>query len=502
MRRSAAIFFLFALCFILPERSAATHIYGGDIYYEAISPGVFTARFTGYFAAGAGIIPSTSVTFNLRSAGCSAGITFQGALQGTHTINVNGMGNCNPAPFNAVIEANYSATFSIPTTQPQCTEWVLSVQECSKYVVANIPVSQNACLYVEARINQYTLAVEKNSPVFLPPFLVYEVNKPATYSNYAVQRSYEPDSMVYTLKPALNNYNTPLSYAANMSYLQPLPTSSGATLHPNTGTLTFTPNVFQPVANGVNAYSIVIEVAAFRKINGVVQNIGTSQRNLPVFIVNSSPNNNPDIINATANGQPIQPNTIIGVIPGDSVTFQFQTADADAGDILTVIWPIGQFLGSPFPSSGNINLGSPPRGSFTFHTFAGTADKIYYFPVTVMDNACPVRGITTRVYGLKLLPANPLGISNMVHAGPGFTAFPNPFTQEVSFKIPAISKEGSILIYNLLGQQIDQIPVPELNTSEQHLPWKNAAKHASGTYIARLVAKDKTIQTLKFTKLQ
>ncbi len=83
-----------------------------------------------------------------------------------------------------------------------------------------------------------------------------------------------------------------------------------------------------------------------------------------------------------------------------------------------------------------------------------------------------------------------------------FSAYPNPFSEELTFRINLKTKAESIVIYNLLGQQVDKISLTNIGVGEQRLQWQNAGKYAAGTYVAKLVSGDKAVQTIKFTKLQ
>ncbi|MBK0403988.1 T9SS type A sorting domain-containing protein [Adhaeribacter sp. BT258] len=503
MKNFTAILLLVCTLNFISRNSQATHIIGAEISYEAVSPGVFLAVYKSYALANSVIPPASNVTFNLRSPGCNVGFPLTGNLQTNTSLFINGgtSNNCGANPPQLAMVATYTATFALSLPQFQCAEWFLSVRECSKSVVANIEPSQNACLYVEATLTAFTGSLQANSPAFVPPAsLIFNLNAPATYNNQAILSNSQPDSIVYSLKPAKNDQNVFLNYTANTSFSQPLPTSSGVTLHPNTGIMTFTPNVYHSNATIPNAYTVVVEAAAYRKINGISRKVSASQRNLPIFIVNNPANLNPELLNVSANGQPVQPNELVSIRSGNVLNFQFSTADANAGDVVTLVLPDPQFPGFPANTNTAIVTGNRPTGTLTFNTAPIATDQIFYFPVMVMDNACPARGVTTRVYGVKLL-ASPLGLQNDARFDAGFQAYPNPFTEAVSFTCNLTAQAERIMICNLLGQQIDEILIPKVLSGEQNIHWQNAGKYAAGTYVAKLISADKTIRTLKFTKL-
>jgi hypothetical protein len=130
-------------------------------------------------------------------------------------------------------------------------------------------------------------------------------------------------------------------------------------------------------------------------------------------------------------------------------------------------------------------------------------DQPYFIHVTVKDNACPVRGSVIQTFAVRVSATGGVtGQKELMAAASTFSAFPNPFTDDLHFKLNLKTKAESIKIYNVLGQQIDQINLTNVLTGEQNLAWKNAGKYAAGTYVAKLVSGNNTVQTLKFTKLQ
>ena len=140
-----------------------------------------------------------------------------------------------------------------------------------------------------------------------------------------------------------------------------------------------------------------------------------------------------------------------------------------------------------------------PTVTYTFKTRPVSSDQLYFFTVSVFDNACPVRGITTQVYGFKVL-ANPLGQKEPLVLKENFTAYPNPFSEAVTFRTQAKGSNPKIIIYNLLGQQIDEVAIKTSGEIAGDIPWQNAAKFPGGTYVAKLISEGRTVQILKFIK--
>src|SRR5690606_30669261 len=95
------------------------------------------------------------------------------------------------------------------------------------------------------------------------------------------------------------------------------------------------------------------------------------------------------------------------------------------------------------------------------------------------------------------------GTSNPLKQDMAFVAYPNPFQGTVSFKLNNLNAAAQeILIFNMLGHQIDKISLQNLIAGEQRVVWQNGNLQANGHYIAKLMSGSALLQTLKFTKVQ
>jgi hypothetical protein len=151
----------------------------------------------------------------------------------------------------------------------------------------------------------------------------------------------------------------------------------------------------------------------------------------------------------------------------------------------------------------NSTSGKGPVGAITWTpTAAHVRWQPYYFQVMLRDDANPLRGVWLETFAVKVSSTGGVTSTPEAFSHASFTAFPNPFSEELIFTLNQTGKAESILIYNLLGQQIDKIQLKTLGLGEQKVQWQNAGKHAAGTYVARLISADKSVQALKFTKLQ
>lgn len=476
----------------------AAHLTGADLSAAINANGSVAIQYTTFYDC-SGPMPGDSIQVYLKAQGCQADTTFYLRLNGMG-LAVNPycatVGNaCNTTSANNIIRVSYGITRTLSAAHLQCQKWKISVKECGRFPAANLPQAANGCLYSEAYINRLGGNVAVNTPVFnyLPNLFV------TTYSIASISNLATPqlaaDSLVYTLKPALADSNNAFTYTSGTSFQNPIPSSSGFSLHPRTGILNFTPNMFMPLTTpGANTYAVVMEVAAYRKVNGVQVKVSASQRTLPVVLVDNNPNENPEIINASVNGQLIQPNTIIEVPTNAIFRLEFNTQDPNPSDNLDIQVP--EFLQAGY--NFTLQTGTWPSGTITGKGAATPDSLVRYYPITVKDNNCPVRGTVTHIYGIKTVPRL-TGIKKEQVSEGYFQAVPNPFQEQVTFNFASENKPQAILIYNLLGQEIDRIL---LKNAETKTVWFNAEKHPAGLYVAKLVKADKTVQTLKFTKLR
>jgi hypothetical protein len=394
-------------------------------------------------------------------------------------------------------------------------------------------------MYTEAYLNVGTPTnpIFNNSPEFGSLVVPYvNAYQPITISAYATDL--DEDSLVYSFTTPLDNpttsvpYNTYASilisdpdtnstkvvmapagtytanfpmHSFNVDWTQATPVATPYfDLNAQNGSLSFTPTAYFPNTQsnlGLNKYVTVVQVDEYRKINGQPVKVGTIRRDMFITVMDCGPNQNPRVGNPVANGQAITPNDIITLRPGTPLNFIMTADDNNSNDVLEMTSDVAQVLpGANF----SVSPGNRPTGTLVWIPTANdVSNQIYYFRVTVRDNACPVRGAQVQTFGVRVSNTGGVtGTNESLAANTSFMAYPNPFSSQVSFKFNLTTKAEKIVICNVLGQQVDQITIQKTATGEQHVRWENAGKHAAGIYVAKLLGAGKTMQTLKFTKLQ
>jgi len=522
----------------LAQQAQASHFQGGDMTYVCVAPNMYSVNLKLYRDCTGASAPA-SATLNIKSPGCNSGRNITMTKVGANRI---GSPYCAQIPVTCTAtgrtnfeEVTFTSTVAFTAAEQTCNNWVLSWSECCRPSSANL-VGQDSP-WQEAMIN-LAAGINNNSPQFSPlnipiPFVNY--NKPIQISLNAMES--DGDSLVYSLSDPWNASGTEVpkkSYTANMIYnsdstkyalapggnysktypifsyyadwTQPMPITpvKKFMFDTKTGSMGFIPNLYHPgslSSTGVDKYVLVVQIDEWRKINGVPTKIGYIRRDMMINVIDCGPNQNPNISAPVVNGQQISETDVINLRPGSPMNMQLATLDADTFNILSVESDVAQVLpGATFvQSSGN----QPTVSVYWTPSASHVSNRIYYFHVTVKDDACPVKGYQTYTFGVRVSATGGVtGVKDQVNK-PAFVAYPNPFTETVSFKLNiAKGAEQQLVIYNALGQQVDKIALNGLGAGEQTIVWKNASKMANGQYVAKLLSNKTEIQTIKFSKLQ
>jgi hypothetical protein len=339
-------------------------------------------------------------------------------------------------------------------------------------------------------------------------------NPLAPYSNTSVP----PNPQFGYFVASSHSYYSPTfplaSYHANWNDLDPatgipnqfVPVQDYFEINSTDGTVRFNPAYYVPdttIRPGKNTYVVSVQVDEYRKINGVAVKIGSVRRETIFGVGFTGTNLAPTLTNGRLNNQPFQVNsgtTGFTLRAGVPYNLQFTATDLNPNDVVTIASNADSLLpGATFSVSG----GNLPTYTLNWIPTAGQVrQQPYFLRLLVKDNATPLRSF--RVITIPLRVSNTGGVTGTkkeMAAANGFLAFPNPFSREVSFKIDAATAGQEIYVYNALGQLVDRFPVSKAGEGNQTIRWEKAGEFAAGTYIAKLITSDKTVQTLKFTKL-
>ena len=335
-----------------------------------------------------------------------------------------------------------------------------------------------------------------HAPEFVnPPVIFAGQSRAISYSAGAIDP--DGDSLVYSLRSVSPN----ATYAPGFTYLNPITANPALALNSRKGIITFIPASYNLTAGPgakENKYSVGLQVDEYRKINGQATKIGTIQRNLLINVINLG--NQMPVLTAAQNNLPVAPNTIIDVAPGSTVVMNFSASDPDTWDAVSPATNANTVLSG---STYVVTLAQNPNGGqLTWTpTAAHVREEPYFFNVTAIDDACPYRGSTTQPYAYRVRNVSAIKLNRI--ASQLFTVYPNPATDQIAFRFLDVKPAKACLyIYNPLGQEIDNVTVPETQKEGQEVKWEKANQFPAGNYLVKFISPNGATQTQKFAKLQ
>lgn len=373
----------------------ASHVMGADLTFSCLGPNQYLVTLTGYRDCN-GITLDGPLTLNYSSSQCGV----------NSTINLNQVGGAvdiTPACFSTVDACNggngigiqkqiFQGILNLP---PGCgSDWVLSWSMCCRNTaITTLSNPGNEDLYIEAHLNN-TLATCDNSPAFSnDPVAVYCNGFLQLYNQGAIDAN--GDSLHFYLMPSLNGAGSSVAYSGGHSATNPLTTSAGTTIDPNTGQLTFTPSQSQVG---------VMKVGIDEYRGGVL--IGHVERDMQIIVTNctnSSPTGGG--INGTAS------NTY-NTTACSNFCFTIQTSDANAADSIFYTWVGATLPGATITSNGAKQplltiCWAPTQADAGTHTFV----------LNLRNNACPYYGTASIAYTIVVAPTSdpPVDAGTDVH---------------------------------------------------------------------------------------
>ncbi len=261
---------------------------------------------------------------------------------------------------------------------------------CRNAAITTVTNAGSQQLYI---YSNFRTGIQNSSPRFLNrPFGVFCANQPATLS----PNGFDPDgdAIVYSVQACYDLSATdPVTYAPGFSALNPLSSSTGVTINPNTGTLSFTPTVVNQVA--------VICVRADEYRNGVV--IGSVVRDIQVRILNC--NNTAPVVAPIAN---------VVVPVGQLYCTPVSATDAN-NNMITLTATSGIIPPATFVV--NSSIAGSATGTFCFTPTLANAGNTYSVTINAQDNGCP--SVATGTYTFNITVPIPC---NMTATGSGTPA--------------------------------------------------------------------------------
>ncbi|MFT3885777.1 MAG: PKD domain-containing protein [Flavobacteriales bacterium] len=382
MLRKLVLLLLFGLFAHLGAK--ATHISGGEIYYECISGNRYRITLVIYRDC-IGIALNNSYNLALTSPCGNATLTVStpGGVEISQLCNIAlPNSTCRGGSLPGIQRYVYTGTITLPP----CDSWTISWAE--KYrnaAVANLVSPDDQATYIRAVMNTAT-GVCNGSPQFTNTAIPYVcAGYPVSYSYGAFDP--DGDSLSYQLVGAMTNNGQALAYRPPYSALQPIP---GITVDPVTGLVNFT-------LNQQGNWVVVVRVNEYR--NGVL--IGSVMRDMQ-FVAYPCSNIPPDpttgtVSNLTGAAQQSGPRAI-EVCESGNFCFDAVISDPDAANILTATTNITQNL----PGATITYTGTNPLRAHVCWTASPGTSGFHPFIITVNDGACPIPALQTYVYAVQV----------------------------------------------------------------------------------------------------
>ncbi|MFL5764956.1 MAG: PKD domain-containing protein [Bacteroidia bacterium] len=365
----------FIIMFIQASNEAyASHAQSADITYQCLGGNQYQISLS-FYRDCAGVAAPANVSINIASATCgfNYNITLN-QIPGTG-IDVSPIctafaSECSGGSYPGVQEFIYRGITTLPAA---CTDWVFSFTLCCRNAsigTINNPSSEN--IYVEAHLDNLNFPCN-NSPTFSNapvPFVC--VGQPYCFNNGSFDA--DGDSLYYTLITPQTGPATTVTYLTPYSATQPLASSPPVTFNALTGDMCMTPSMIQ-----VTVFAVLVQEYRSEVL------VGSVMRDIQLRTMTCS-NTNPYVngINNTGTYS-------LTACAGQTISFNIDSYDVDAGQNVTIVWNSG-IAGASFISTG----GSRPTGTFSWTpTTADIGTASHCFTVTVQDDNCPYNGSQT-----------------------------------------------------------------------------------------------------------
>lgn len=412
MKKFIPIFGVFIALFAFkPNTVEATHLSGGNFYYECLGNDSFLIQLT-LWRDCSGISAPGTTPVTITGCNTTINVTLQ-QVQALSAINVSQVcpadslnTTCNNGTLPGVEEYLYEG---IVVLTPPCANWTMSWSLCCRNGnnIANIPGSPTG--QAEATLDNLNAPCGSNNraPVFGATPIPYACEGQQVNYTPAVTEA-DGDSLVFAI---VNPVGT--TYAPPASLAFPFGPAAPVTINPNTGQITFTPSPGMAAAGPF--WVLNIEVCEYR--NGVP--LGCVYRDFQ-FAFQVCSNVQPwmtsnGIINFTGDGVQIDSNTV-ELCVGNTISFDVTFADSltpaqmasGNGDSITITSNAGAVLPGAIVTATN---GNPATFNLQWTATPGVPN-FNTITVNIQDDACPIPGVNSFVFVINVIPAT--------FAGPDF----------------------------------------------------------------------------------
>ena len=404
------------------QEARASHMMGGDIAYECISPGKYKLVIKVYRDCRGIPFNSPDIKVFCKDGSNSNSVNYtRTAINDLTPTCSSGTAPCNPENtpsgegieehvFEAIIDFNTSPFKAMKDAG--CCEIMIKVEQCCRN--GAITTISPGNFYTDAMLDICNIGKKCNtSPqLSIPPVAYVCCNQPFTYNN-GVREVIDGDSLSYDLSTPLNGNNSNESYTGNFNavipmtpYCPPNPGVVNCRALPNakpprgfyfdkeTGDIVFTPTKCDEV--GI----IVIQITEWRRDSATKKwlKIGFTRRDMQI-VVKQCPDNNPPYFIG---------NNKYSICEGSKLCFTLKTKDdpflpkQTREDTVYLTWNYG----IPGASFTIVDPNAREKeAEFCWQTQLGDArPNPYTFTATAKDDNCPRPSAANKGYLITVRP--------------------------------------------------------------------------------------------------
>ncbi|MGB0888200.1 MAG: hypothetical protein ACPGSL_08770, partial [Vicingaceae bacterium] len=382
--------------------SFASHLMGGEITYVYVGNDQYEVTLIVYRdCSGIDVGQSQTVTFESTSCAQDFDVVFPLIT----TVDVSQVcptetTTCNGGTLPGTEQWVYRDT----VTMTPCSDWIIHWNNGNRNpAITNLVDPDLTNLFVMATLDNI-VGSNNNSPQYLAIPTPYLCSGQLNIFNHGASDA-DGDSLYYTLAQPLTTPGppgTPIPYTLGYSINDPVITTAGMNLIPETGEMCFTPT---------QAQICVVSVVVSEYRNGVL--IGTQIREMQVVVENNCANQAPFagssspscgltggmvITTAGPSVTQLDSNSIV-MCPGDSICFSVSFTDPN-GDNVNVLSNIAAAI--PTASFTITNSGTAnPTGLFCWVP-TPLDSGINILTVSLQDDGCPISAAQYYTYDITV----------------------------------------------------------------------------------------------------
>ncbi len=392
MKKALLFLFFLLTAWAVTNEAQASHVMGSDIVYRCLGNGKYEVVVRVYRDCNGIQVSQSNVV-----ARCSSNTVTISSQTKVSQRDITGIdpncpvqSRCQSTNFQYGIE-EHVWKMTLDLSSYSCCEWTLSWEQCCRNGAITTGQS-NQNFFTTATLNKCVSPCNSSPDFTNPPIAIVCHNQDFVFNNGALDTIDSGDSLSYELVNGLQGLNQSVTYSGNFSPTRPLtffgfPNQNlqwpaGFHLDPLTGDLMFRPTQQNQIA------IVVIEVKEWRKVNGTMQVVGRTRRDMQIIIVPCPNNKAPKIL----------PPYSVQACAGQKTCITIATDDDDTDDTVRITWNRGIRDATFTNNNGTVKHAS---GEVCWTPDENDISNIpYTFTITARDDACPLAGQGVRAFSI------------------------------------------------------------------------------------------------------